>query len=68
MWVLSSRLNHYSKYNRAVVFAPDHGAHFDSQNKCGMHGKDIPEDMELRHFYAIHGKGWLQTSILKPAL
>ena len=36
-----------------VVFAPDHGAHADNDTGRGAHGFDIPEDMELMHFFGI---------------
>jgi len=35
---------------RAVLFAPDHGAH-DAPAGGGTHGEDIPEDMEVFHFW-----------------
>ncbi|MBN1436516.1 MAG: alkaline phosphatase family protein [Sedimentisphaerales bacterium] len=44
----------WSKYNRMLAFAPDHGAHFDSETQKGTHGLDISEDMEISHFYAIN--------------
>ena len=37
----------------ALVFAPDHGAHIDPDTGNGTHGDDIPEDMELFHWYKI---------------
>ena len=45
--------NCWSKYNRVIVFAPDHGAHLDHATGKGSHGVDIREDMELRHFYGL---------------
>jgi hypothetical protein len=44
---------HWERYRRMIVFAPDHGAHTDTITKQGTHGEDIPEDMELAHFYGI---------------
>ncbi|MFZ3231702.1 MAG: alkaline phosphatase family protein [Pseudobdellovibrio sp.] len=42
------------KQDYLVVFAPDHGAHVDIKTGLGDHGLDIPEDMNLRHFYVIN--------------
>jgi hypothetical protein len=42
-------------HNRAIIFAPDHGAHTDSATGRGDHGLDIPEDMSLRHWYGVWG-------------
>lgn len=36
---------------RGMVFAPDHGAHIDPANGRGTHGADIPEDMDVAHFW-----------------
>ena len=33
-----------------VGFATDHGVH-TAENGRGSHGKDIPEDIEITHFY-----------------
>jgi 2-polyprenyl-3-methyl-5-hydroxy-6-metoxy-1,4-benzoquinol methylase len=41
----------WSTWNRALVFAPDHGAH--TVNGKGTHGDDIPEDTELLHFWRV---------------
>lgn len=38
--------------NRVSVFAPDHGAH-NNEDGRGTHGKDIPEDMLVNHFYRV---------------
>ncbi len=42
--------------DRVVLFAPDHGAHVDPESGTGTHGDDIPEDMELAHFYDIRSR------------
>lgn len=42
-------------YNYAIIFAPDHGAHVDPASGHGDHGEDIPEDMQLFHWYGVHG-------------
>ena len=47
----------WSGYNRAYLFAPDHGAHDDPDTGTGTHGEDIPEDMEIIHFWGIYKKG-----------
>mgnify|MGYP005855350489 CR=1 FL=1 len=39
-------------HNRAILFAPDHGAHID-ENGRGTHGLDIPEDMIIQHYLGI---------------
>jgi ubiquinone/menaquinone biosynthesis C-methylase UbiE len=44
---------HWRGLDRAVLFAPDHGAHFDSKRGKGEHGDDIPEDMDLLHFWRV---------------
>jgi predicted AlkP superfamily pyrophosphatase or phosphodiesterase len=47
----------YASKNRAVVFTPDHGTHVDAESGKGTHGWDIPEDMEVRHFWGISRGG-----------
>jgi predicted AlkP superfamily pyrophosphatase or phosphodiesterase len=47
----------YASKNRTVVFTPDHGTHIDPENGKGTHGLDIPEDMEVRHFWGISRGG-----------
>jgi predicted AlkP superfamily pyrophosphatase or phosphodiesterase len=42
----------WEKHNRALLFAPDHGAHID-QNGRGTHGADIPEDVIVQHYLGI---------------
>ena len=39
----------------AIVVAPDHGAHLDAARGFGDHGLDIPEDMQVSHWYGISG-------------
>ena len=41
--------------NWLLVYAPDHGAHFDPVKKAGTHGENIPEDMNLIHHYVFPG-------------
>ena len=40
-------------YDRMLGFVPDHGGHIDPGNGRGTHGIDIPEDMDVRHFYGV---------------
>ena len=40
-------------YNRMIWFAPDHGAHIDPQRGKGIHGDNIPEDMQVQHCIGI---------------
>jgi len=47
---------HWGEFNRVVLFAPDHGAHTDAATGRGNHGDDIPEDMDVFHFWGF-GKG-----------
>ncbi len=41
--------------DRFYLCAPDHGAHIDPHTGRGDHGEDIPEDMEVSHFYGFRG-------------
>jgi hypothetical protein len=34
-----------------VAFLPDHGTHVDPATGRGTHGSDLPEDLEVTHFY-----------------
>ena len=42
----------WGKYNRTVIWAPDHGNH-PVNEKSGTHGANCPEDMLVNHFYRI---------------
>jgi len=44
----------WSEFNRAYLFAPDHGAHDFKNTGTGTHGDNIPDDMELIHFWGIY--------------
>lgn len=44
----------WSSYDRCIIFAPDHGAHYDVVKKKGTHGENIEEDMDLLHFFGIY--------------
>jgi hypothetical protein len=39
--------------HRLVGFVPDHGGHIDPVTGRGSHGLDIPEDMDVQHFYGV---------------
>jgi hypothetical protein len=36
-----------------IAFSPDHGAHYDAAKGTGTHGDDVPEDMEVTHFFGL---------------
>ena len=40
-------------HNVFYGFCPDHGCH-EIDAECGSHGLDMPEDMNVIHFYGIH--------------
>lgn len=43
----------WSAHRYLVTFSPDHGAHYDPAAGTGTHGDDIPEDMEVTHFFGF---------------
>ena len=43
---------YWAKYNRTLVWAPDHGNHPISETS-GTHGTNTPEDMLVNHYYRI---------------
>lgn len=45
----------WQRNKRAIVFAPDHGAHIDPENGKGTHGNNIPQDMHIQHYFGIKG-------------
>ena len=45
----------WQRHNRAIVFAPDHGAHIDPENGKGTHGSNVPQDMHVQHYFGIKG-------------
>jgi hypothetical protein len=47
----------WASCNWAMAVAPDHGAHRDEPTGRGTHGADIPEDMDVSHFYGIYAAG-----------
>lgn len=46
---------HYKDQNRMLVFVPDHGGHLVEERR-GVHGFDIPEDMLVSHYYRLREK------------
>ncbi len=48
--------NHWQHHNTLVGFAMDHGCH-EIDDGCGSHGLDMPEDINITHFY----KGYPKT-------
>lgn len=44
----------WQEYNYSIMFTPDHGTHIDPDTGKGTHGKNIPEDMEVTHFYGLY--------------
>lgn len=44
---------HWSKHNSLVGFAMDHGCH-EIDGNCGSHGLDMPEDLNIVHFYKAY--------------
>ena len=47
---------HWGHHNTLVGFAMDHGCH-EIDGGCGSHGLDMPEDLNIVHFY----KGYART-------
>ena len=43
---------HWTHHRTLIAFAPDHGCH-EIDGDCGSHGLDMPEDMNIIHFYGI---------------
>jgi len=43
----------WQHYRRMIWFAPDHGAHIDPHSGRGVHGDDIPADMQVQHYIGI---------------
>ncbi|MBM3331711.1 methyltransferase domain-containing protein [candidate division WOR-3 bacterium] len=44
---------HWATYSRALVLVSDHGSHFDAAKGRGDHCDDIPEDMDVLHFWRL---------------
>lgn len=46
---------YYSGQTTLVTFSPDHGAHRIGGVFLGTHGKEIPSDMNVYHFFTVYG-------------
>jgi hypothetical protein len=46
----------WDRHTSLIAFAPDHGAHTDRSTGKGTHGEDIPEDMNVMHFFGVINK------------
>lgn len=44
---------HWRRHTWAIAFSPDHGAHVDPDSGKGTHGSDLPDDLEVRHFWGL---------------
>jgi predicted AlkP superfamily pyrophosphatase or phosphodiesterase len=44
--------NKWKNHNTLIGFATDHGNHLEDNGK-GTHGTDMPEDMNIMHFYGV---------------
>ena len=47
---------YWTGHDTLVGFAMDHGCH-EIDGSCGSHGLDMPEDIEIMHFYKGYPKG-----------
>ena len=43
---------HWTEHETLLGFAPDHGCH-EIDGKLGSHGLDMPEDLNILHFYTV---------------
>ena len=51
--LMVDKINESMKDNTVFYgFCPDHGCH-EIDGGCGSHGLDMPEDMNIIHFYGI---------------
>jgi hypothetical protein len=51
--LLQATEERWAGHDRALLFVSDHGAHFDATKGKGDHGEDIPEDMDVLHFWRL---------------
>lgn len=56
----------WERYPRALVFAPDHGAHPDPATGGGAHGTDADADMDLAHYWAVRS-GAVRPGVRTPS-
>jgi len=45
----------WSGHDTLLAFAMDHGCH-EIDGNCGSHGLDMPEDLNIIHFYGVKGR------------
>ncbi len=50
--IAEAAARYYAAYDTLIGFAPDHGAH-DNELGRGSHGTDLPEDLNIMHFYGV---------------
>lgn len=43
----------WGRFDRAILFCPDHGGHIEPETGRGTHGLSIPADLEVLHFFGI---------------
>jgi predicted AlkP superfamily pyrophosphatase or phosphodiesterase len=43
----------WARYDRAILFSPDHGGHIDPATGRGTHGLSSPDDLEVLHFFGV---------------
>jgi predicted AlkP superfamily phosphohydrolase/phosphomutase len=43
----------WGSQHRMLGFVPDHGGHIDPDTGKGTHGLDMPEDMDVQHYYGV---------------
>jgi hypothetical protein len=55
--IMAAWNKYWKDYNRLLIFAPDHGAHYDADLGHSNHGDDIPEDMQVLHYYKFEPRG-----------
>lgn len=46
---------YWKDYASLITFSPDHGAHRIGKILLGTHGKDIPSDRNILHFFSFYG-------------
>jgi len=51
----SAARNRWAGTTHVIAFLSDHGAHVDSSTGRGNHGTDLAEDLDVTHFWGMHG-------------
>jgi len=44
---------HWRDRSYALAFTPDHGAHVDEETGRGTHGSDMPDDLDVWHYWGM---------------